>query len=97
MTIAQTVTTAMAIEMWSFFARTAPPTAIDADTPHTAPAAPSVAPNCGSSLKILVAARKIVSHVHTDTIVACRNAIGPAEKMSVSGRVAPRRTMPTLM
>ncbi len=57
MRMAQTVTTAMEMEMCSFLAFTAPPTAMEAETPQTAPPAPRTAPNWGSSLKILVAAR----------------------------------------
>ena len=97
MTIAQTETMAIEIAMWSFFALTAPPTAIEADTPHTAPPAPSTAPNCFSRPKILVAAKKMVSQVHTETMVACTKAIGPALMIRVRGRVAPRSTMPALM
>ena len=57
MTIAHTDTTAMPMAMWSLWALTAPPTAIDADTPQTAPPAPSTAPNWGSSLNSRVAAK----------------------------------------
>jgi hypothetical protein len=32
-----------------------------------------------------------------DTMVACTKAMGPASAIKVSGRVAPRRTMPVLM
>ncbi len=56
MTIAHTETMAIEIAMWSFLALTAPPTAIEADTPHTAPAAPRTAPNCFSRPKSRVAA-----------------------------------------
>ena len=55
--MAHTDTTAIPMAMWSLWAFTAPPTAIDADTPHTAPPAPSTAANCGSSLNSRVAAK----------------------------------------
>jgi hypothetical protein len=39
----------------------------------------------------------MVSHVVTETMVACKKATGPAVKISVRGSVAPRRTIPTLI
>jgi hypothetical protein len=85
----------MATEVSSFFAPTAPETAMAADTPHTAPPAPSVAAK-RRSRPSLRATRKMVKKVASDTIAACVIATGPAQRTSVTGSVAPSRTMPTL-
>jgi hypothetical protein len=56
-TIAQIETMAMPMAMWSLSALTAPPTAMEADTPQTAPPEPRTAPKRGSSANTRVAAR----------------------------------------
>ena len=79
----------------SFLARTAPATAIAADTPHTAPPAPSTAASRWSRPSRR-AAKKITRNVLIDTTDAWRIATGPAQTISVKGRVAPSRMMPSL-
>lgn len=56
-TTAQIETTAIPIEMCSLSALTAPPIAMDPETPHTAPPVPSTAPKRGSRPNSRVAAR----------------------------------------
>ncbi len=86
----------IAIGACSFFAPTAPAIAIDAETPQTAPPAPSVA-HKRRSRPSLLPTRKITMKVVTETIVACNSATGPAQITSVNGSVAPSRTIPVLM
>ena len=96
MMIAQNTTRLMAIGGCSFFARTAPATAMAADTPHTAPPAPRVAAK-RLSRPSLVATKKITRKVMIETSDACRMATGPAQTISMNGKVAPSSTMPSLM
>lgn len=52
---------------------------------------------CGRKLTrvmMMEAAKKMVSQVHTATMVAWRKAIVPALKIGVRGRVAPSSTIP---
>ena len=97
MTSAHSETMEMLMATCSLSAFTAPPTAMDADTPHTAPPAPSTAAKRLSRPNTRVATKNMVSHVVSETMVACRNATGPAVTMAVSGRVAPSSTIPVLM
>src|SRR5579863_7167507 len=86
MTIAQSTTTVMAIGAYSFFAPTAPATAIEAETPQTAPPAPSVAASCRSSPSRR-AAKKMTRKVVIETIEAWMIAMGPAQRIKVKGSV----------
>jgi hypothetical protein len=74
----------MAIGGSSFFARTAPATAIDADTPQTAPPAPNTAASRWSSPSFR-AAKKMTKKVTIETIEACKMATGPAQIIKVKG------------
>ena len=85
----------MAIGACSFLAPTAPAMAIAAETPQTAPPAPSVAARRRSSPSQR-AVKKMTRKVAIETIEACRIATGPAQTISVNGSVAPSRTMPVL-
>ena len=85
----------MAIGASSFLAPTAPAIAIDAETPQTAPPAPSVAARRRSSPSQR-ATVKMTRNVTIETIEACRIATGPAQTISEKGSVAPSSTMPVL-
>ena len=85
----------MAMGAYSFLAPTAPAMAIEAETPHTAPPAPSTADNWRSSPN-LRAAKKMTTNVAIETSEAWKIATGPAQAMSENGSVAPSSTIPVL-
>ncbi len=68
---------------------------VDAETPQTAPPAPSTADNWRSSPNFR-AAKKMTKKVAKETSEAWKIAIGPAQAMSENGSVAPSSTMPVL-
>ncbi len=79
----------------SLRARTEPATAMAAETPQTAPPAPSVAQSVRSNPSFRPT-KKMTRKVAMETIEACRMATGPAQRMRLKGSPAPSSTMPVL-